>query len=119
MFRDEEIRDAHIYKAPFNISVKGFKYFILSLLMEVTEYYDEERSFDTSVPSVLGLTEGFSLSKKIFYHVTNHSFYCVVIVLRVILIFTRKFEWWGKSLQVGNLLLKNLTQFLFIPVPQD
>ena len=75
--------------------------------MEVTEYYDEERSFDTSVPSVLGLTEGFSLSKRIFYHVTNHSFYCVVIVLRVILIFTRKFEWWGKSLQVGNLLLKN------------
>lgn len=74
MFRDEEIRDAHIYKAPFNISVKGFKYFILSLLMEVTEYYDEERRFDTSVPSVLGLTEGFSLPKRMFYHVTNYSF---------------------------------------------
>lgn len=39
MYRDGEIRDIHIYRSPFTVSVKGFKYFILTLLMTVVGYF--------------------------------------------------------------------------------
>ena len=84
MLRENEIRDVNIYKSPFLVSKKGFKYFLLTLIITVLGYFGSgylsagSISYDmvrvcTLIAVVLMIIEYINFAKYSGSYVSNYA----------------------------------------------
>lgn len=92
MLRENEIRDVNIYKSPFLVSKKGFKYFLLTLIITVLGYFGigylsaGSMSYDmvrvcTSIAVVLMIIEYINFAKYSGSYVSNYAIFLIAFIV--------------------------------------